>query len=419
VSGDGSSSGRPVVVASAGIGMVGVSYGMARYGLGLLAPDIRATFRLSSGSLGLLSAASYITYIAASIVAAAMVVRIGARLVVTGAGLLATVGMLIAASAGSAGVLFAGLLVAGASAGLAFPPFSDIAGCLAPSSRNRVMAAINAGTGWGVALAAPVALLAGHGWRLAWLSFAILAALATIWAAAVLPAGRPESGGPAVMTTRSGPGALRPRRLLTASLLVGLASSVYWTFGVDYVRTDGGLTSTQSRLFLAAVGVASVAGTLSAQLIERLGARALFVIAAVAEAVSLLLLGAVPDRPATVVASAVLFGAAYNTVVAATVIWSARLHAHRPSRGLAAIMTMQAIGLLVGPPILGAVADQTGFLVVFAAAAALLIATTMLAPAREPRAGGTTAAGQLKPAAAAACAACACGVPAAGPRGGR
>jgi predicted MFS family arabinose efflux permease len=384
MSGDGSCSGRPVVVASAGIGMVGVSYGMARYGLGLLAPDIRATFRLSSGSLGLLSAASYIAYIAASVVAAAMVVRIGARAVVTAAGVLATVGMLIAAGAGSAGLLFTGLLVAGASAGLAFPPFSDVAGRLAASSRTRVLAAISAGTGWGVALAASIALLAGQGWRLAWLSFAILAALATIWAAAVLPAGTAGFGG-AAMTTRALPRALRSRRLLTASLLVGLASSVYWTFAVDHVQNDGGLTSTQSRLFLAVVGVASVAGTLSAQLIERLGARALFVLAAVAEAVSLLLLGALPDHLATVVVSAILFGAAYNTVVAATVIWSARLYADRPSGGLAAIMTMQAIGLLVGPPILGAVADRTGFVVVFAAAAALLLVTTTLAPSRGLR----------------------------------
>lgn len=367
--------------------MVGVSYGMARYGLGLLAPDIRATFRLSSGSLGLLSAASYIAYIAASVVAAAMVVRIGARAVVTAAGVLATVGMLIAAGAGSAGVLFTGLLVAGASAGLALPPFSDVAGRLAASSRSRVLAAINAGTGWGIAVAAPIALLAGQGWRLAWLSFAMLAALATVWAAAVLPAGPAGFGGSAATTIRALPGALRSRRLLTASLLVGLASSVYWTFAVDHVQNAGGLTSTQSRLFLAVVGVASVAGTLSAQLIERLGARALFVLAAMAEAVSLLLLGALPDHLATVVVSAILFGAAYNTVVAATVIWSARLYADRPSGGLAAIMTMQAIGLLVGPPILGAVADQTGFVAVFAGAAALLLATTILAPSQDLRDG--------------------------------
>ena len=61
---------HPVAVASAGIGVVGVTFGMARYGVGLLAPDIRAGFGLSSGSLGLLATASYVAYLATSVTAA-------------------------------------------------------------------------------------------------------------------------------------------------------------------------------------------------------------------------------------------------------------------------------------------------------------------------------------------------------------
>jgi predicted MFS family arabinose efflux permease len=376
---------RPLVVASAGIGMVGVSFGMARYGFGLLAPDIRAAFRLSSGALGMLSAASYLAYIAASLSAAALVLRIGARAVVVAGGISATVGMLIAAGAGSASVLFAGLLVAGASAGLAFPPFSDVAAGLARSARSRVLTAISAGTGWGVALAAPIALLAGQAWRAAWLSFAIAAALATVWAAAVVPARTAARARSASATGESLHGGSRSRRLLTASLFVGLASSVYWTFGVDRVQNDGGLTSTQGRLFLAVVGLASVAGTLTAHLIDRLGARGVFVLSAVAGAVALVLLGALPGRPPAVFVSAVLFGAAYNIVVAVTVVWSSRLHAARPSGGLALIMSVQATGLVLGPPVLGAVADRTGFAAVFAGAAALLLATTALAPLDDLR----------------------------------
>lgn len=365
--------------------MVGVSFGMARYGFGLLAPDIRSAFRLSSGALGVLSAASYIAYIAASVSAAALVSRVGARAVVLAGGVLATAGMLIAAGAGTATVLFAGLLIAGASAGLAFPPFSDVAAGLATASRSRVLSAISAGTGWGVVLAAPIAILAGSSWRLAWLSFAGAATLATLWAAAVVPARTAAPVGPTVATTEPRDAGSRSRRLLTASLLIGIASSVYWTFGVDHVQREGGLTSAQSRLFLAVVGLASVAATLSAQLIDRFGARTVFAGSAVAGAIALLLLGALPGHAATVFTSAALFGAAYNVVVAVTVIWSARLHAARPSGGLALIMSVQATGLLLGPPILGAIADQTGFLVVFAGAAALLLATTALAPSEDLR----------------------------------
>ena len=74
------------------------------------------------------------------------------------------------------------------------------------------------------------------------------------------------------------------------------------------------------------------------------------------------------------------FGAAYCVIVAVEVIWSARVFSERPSAGLAAVMTMNALGMLVGPPVLGAVADRTGFAAVFAGAAALMLATGVLAP---------------------------------------
>jgi len=378
---------RPAVLASAGIATVGVSFGMARYGLGLLAPDMRSAFRLSHGSLGILSAASYVAYIATSVSGAALVVRVGARAVVATGGCCAVVGMLIAAAAGDPAVLFAGLLIAGASAGLVFPPFSDIvSSSLPPTSRSRVLTAISAGTGWGVALAAPVALLAGGSWRVAWFLFAVVAALATLWALAVLPPRGQASAREEIvrlkpswfLCPRSGP-------LLIGALLIGLGSSVYWTFAVDHVQSDGGLTSTQGRLFLAVVGLASVAGSLSAQAIDRIGGRATFVLAAAMEAGALLLLGFVPDDVGAVFASALMFGAAYNALVAVTVIWGMRVFASRPSAGLAALMVMQAVGLLAGSPLLGELADRAGVPAIFAAAAALLLATSGLAPREDLR----------------------------------
>ncbi|MGI8749553.1 MAG: hypothetical protein ACR2J6_03235 [Thermoleophilaceae bacterium] len=67
-------------------------------------------------------------------------------------------------------------------------------------------------------------------------------------------------------------------------------------------------------------------------------------------------------------------------VVTVEVIWSARVFASRPSAGLAAILFVQAVGALIGPPVLGGAADHIGFAAVFCGAAALLAATTVLAP---------------------------------------
>ena len=172
----------------------------------------------------------------------------------------------------------------------------------------------------------------------------------------------------------------RSTRLLTGALLVGLASSVYWTFAVEHLQSQGGLSATQSRVFLAVVGLALVGGTVGADAIDRLGARPAFILAAAAEAASLLLLGLAPGAGAAALTSAVLFGAAYATIVAIAVIWSAKVFAAQPSAGLAAVMVMNAVGLLIGPPALGAVADRTGLATAFAAGTLLMLLTTLLAP---------------------------------------
>ena len=371
---------RPLALASAGVAVVGVTFGMARYGFGLLAPDIRASFSLSSSALGVLAAASYAAYLVTSVAAGALTARAGARLTVAAGGLLAAAGMTVAGLATGPGTLFAGLLIAGSSAGLVFPPFSDVVARRTEARlRPRVLAAISAGTGWGICVAAPIALAVGESWRTAWLLFAALAAAATAWAVMVLPPS--EARGDPIepirlswfVCPRSGP-------LLAGAAGVGLASSAYWTFAVDYLDGTGHLGRPESRAFLIAVGLASVAGTVSGDLVRRVGGRLTFALALAGEAAALVLLGFWPGNLVLVAVSALLFGAAYNVVVAVQVIWSARVYEARPSTGLAAIMAMLALGLLLGPPLLGALADAAGFRTAFALAAVLALATAALGP---------------------------------------
>lgn len=190
------------------------------------------------------------------------------------AALLAASGMTVAGLSQTPTVFVVGILVAGASAGLAFAPFADVARSVAPAARGRVLAAINCGTGYGVALAAPIAIVAGASWRGAWLAFAVVAVLAAGWAARVLPAApreptereRPAYGWAAVLCPRAAP-------LLVGGLLIGLGSSAYWTFAVEYLTSAGALSPATSRSFLGIVGVASILATLYSDLVSRLGGR--------------------------------------------------------------------------------------------------------------------------------------------------
>jgi predicted MFS family arabinose efflux permease len=375
-------------VVSAGVGAVAVGYGLARYGYGLFLPDIRAAFGLSSAALGLIASTAYASYLLAVVSAGALSARFGPRLVVVAGGALAVAGMIVIALAPSGPVLAAGVFIAGASGGLVFPPFADVvAGLLPVVGRSRALATISSGTGWGVLVAAPLALLAGDSWRVAWLAFTLVALLATLWAARSVPrriAGTTSTGtGQRLQVSwflcpRSGP-------LLAGALLVGLAASVYWTFAVD-LADQAGLGRDGARVLLGVVGAASIAGSLGGDLLERLGGRSALALAALAMAAALALLATSHPGRLGAVVSAAAFGAAYNLIVALQTIWSARVFADRPAVGLGAVMFVMTLGLLAGPPLAGVGADAASLSVAFYVAAGLCVATVLFMPREDIRA---------------------------------
>jgi predicted MFS family arabinose efflux permease len=189
-----------------------------------------------------------------------------------------------------------------------------------------------------------------------------------------------SSPAPAVRLRRARFACPRSRSLLVGGLVIGLAASLYWTFAVDFLQTSGAVSTAGARGLLAVAGIASIAGTLAGDLVQRLGASTTFRLMILGQAASLVLLAAAPSSLALAAASAVLFGVSYNVVVAVQGIWSAAVFAERPSAGLAAVMISLSSGLLVGPPIAGLIADRTGFEAVFVAAGVLLIGTVALAP---------------------------------------
>jgi predicted MFS family arabinose efflux permease len=369
----------PLRLATAGVGVVGVCFGMARYGYGLLLPDVRRDYGLAPDVLGAIGAGSYVSYLAATALTGTFAVRLGVRRMAIAAALLAALGMTVAGLSRTPVVFVVGIVVAGASAGLAFAPFSDAARDVPAAARGRVMSAITCGTGYGVALAAPIAILAGAAWRTAWLAFAAVAVLAAAWAAHVLP-GRaalrheePAYGWSAVLCPRARP-------LLVGGLLIGLGSSAYWTFAVAHLTDAGALAPAASRTFLGVVGVASILATLTGDLVRRLGAARAYVLTTLSEAAALALLALAPSSLAAAFTSAVLFGAAYNGAVAVQVIWSAHVFPSRPSLGLSAAMSASGLGLMLGPLGAGLLAGPLGLSGVLLLGAGMLAAAGLLAP---------------------------------------
>ena len=360
---------------------------MARYGYGLFVPDLRADFALSTEVVGLLATGSTAAYLVATSAVAFLTTRGGPRLPVVLGALVAAAGTLMVALAEGKLILGLGVVVAGASPGLAFPPFSDaVARLIEPERQDRALTLISSGTSYGVLLAGPIALLAGGAWRAAWLAFAALALVVAAWTARVLPGhGRSRAREPwlrTVLSVRAGP-------LLAAGFLVGIAIAVYFTFAVDLVARASSLPRSAGPALLVAIGVAGIAGGLAGDLIARIGLRRALWATVAPLTLALILLPLAPASGPAVVSSALLFGVSFIGLTGVLAVWGARAFPQRPDAGLAAMLFLLFVGQLVGPALAGLVGGRYGLAPAFYLSALLVAAIGLLDPGKALPASST------------------------------
>lgn len=367
---------------ASGAGMIAVTFGLARYGYGLLLPDMQAELDMNPSTGGLIASGAYVSYLTGNTAVVWLTQRFGPRLPIAMAAAAAATGMTAIAAADGVLGLAAGVLVAGAAAGLAFPPYADLVAQGVPASQQAIAwSAISSGTGWGVALAGPVAIAFGARWRLAWLVFAGVAVVVGIAAVLAAPAHRAGPGpGPPRMRW-SWAVCPRSRPLLVSAVLVGMGSSVWWAFSVDALRAAG-LDESAARAVYAVCGAAGVLASVTGAVTARVGLRRSSLAACVSLVAAMVLLGtAAADLVAGLVA-AILFGVAYNGAVAVQGIWSAEVFAARPSAGLAAVNTALTAGTIAGPALAGVVIGTHGYTAAMVGGAAAVALATVTGPPR-------------------------------------
>ncbi len=367
-----------------GTAMMAITFGLARYGYGLLLPEMRADLGLSASAAGLVSSATYASYLVANVLVVQLSSRWGARVTVAAAAGSATIGMALIAVADSVALLAVGVVVAGAAAGLAFPPYADIVDRQVDAAqRDVVWSTISSGTGWGVALAGPIAIVAGDQWRFAWGGFVVLAVATGVVATRLAPGRpadslrRPQLSLGWFFCPRSGP-------LLISAVLVGAGSSVWWAFSVDAMQSAG-LGTTPARVVYAVCGAAMLLGSVSGLAFARVGLRAGYLGAVVLLAGSLALLAAATSDLRAALMAAVLFGAFFAAVIAAQGIWSAQVFATHPAAGLAAYSAALTIGTMLGPAVAGSAIQQGGHALALVGAAVATGAAVCFGPPSQRR----------------------------------
>ncbi len=364
---------RDTRLVATGFALIAVCYGFARFAYGLFLPAIDAELDLPATLSGWIAGSAFLGYGIAILAAASLTERWGARPVALAAALVAAAGMIGIATADGSLWLAISVLVAGSSTGLASPPLaSAVAASLRPRRQARANTIINAGTGAGVVLSGPVALVLADQWRVAFLAFAATALAMALVTALVVP-GRT----PAQPPIRQGlPRLTGPlRSLIRAAFLTGLASTAVWSFGSELTAQRLGWTTAEAGHLWIAIGAAGIVGAGAGWLIHRCGLALVHRAGLFALAAGLLCIGTAGTTAALTLAGGALFGAAYIVLTGAYLVWGVEALPARPATGLTIGFLALAIGQTAGAPLFAALLHAVGAGVATAAFAAVGLAT--------------------------------------------
>ncbi|WP_339949598.1 MFS transporter [uncultured Albimonas sp.] len=342
-------------IGAVGFGLIAVCYGFARFAFGLFLPQIDGELSLGPSLSGLISGGSFAGYCIAIVASAVLTERIGPRAVAAGAALVAALGMAGIALAPSPLILAVAVVVAGSSAGLASPPMAAaVAAAVRRDRQDLTNTVINAGTSAGVALSGPIALAIAGQWRLAFGAFGAVALALALAAAASIPdsrsggrgGSRPPLSGPVV-------------RLVSASFLMGAASTAVWSFGGQLAARQPDWGASGTGLLWTCIGAGGLAGALAGTLVGRFGLDRVHRAFLALMAACILAVG-LGDGPALSLAGGAAFGASYVMLTGIYLIWGIRALPDRPATGLMVGFLTVAVGQTAGAPAFGLLMEGFG-----------------------------------------------------------
>lgn len=354
-----------------------ISLGLTRFSYALLLPPMRDDLGWTYLLAGGMNTANAIGYLVGALVTPLLLRRHAPGSILLGGAAPATVLMAVCGFLLGSPALLLQRLLAGVASAAVFVAGGLMAARLGALDARRsglLLGVYYGGVGWGIAassLLVPVVLAHApepHTWVWAWWLLALLCAACTAalaWPARVLRQLDAQGAAASTAATGAAPKQARvPLRALAPSLagytLFGVGYIGYMTFVIALLKEQGlgtaGITWFYTLLGLAVVASARV----WAGLLERSkGGGALALLNA--------LLGVATVLPAltsawpVVLASGLLFGGVFLSLVASTT--ALVRHNLPPSQwaaGISAFTIVFAVGQIVGPTVVGAIADAAG-----------------------------------------------------------
>ena len=242
-----------------------------------------------------------------------------------------------------------------------------------------MVSTISTGTSFGLIVAVPLAILAGHGWRAVWLCFGALALITLAINARVLPAAPHPSPAPP-----GHPGPERNRKelgLLAAyAAIYGVLGAVFFTFAVELARANHHSPSASSLLW-AIVGITGLAALWAGDVVTAISLRATKRLLCLGMAAGLLCTAIEPRSLIALYLGAAIFGPFYMAGAAIMPPWAQRIAPDAPAGPHTIATAVSALGSVAGAAAAGALGSTAGLPGVFIAATALaMLAAPILNP---------------------------------------
>lgn len=348
-----------------------ISLGITRFAYGLLLPAMRSDLGWSYTLAGAMNTVNALGYLLGALATPRLLQRFGpSRLMLAGA-FLASVFMGLSGFFTEPTPLLLQRLLAGVASAFIFVAGGLLAarlGALQPQRSGLLIGLYYGGTGLGITLSAvlvPEVLDAAqgvpHGWAWAWWALALACCAASVvmrWPARVLDG---MAQPPAASGASAGVFRWRPMGYALAGYtLFGAGYIGYMTFVIALLREQGA-SGTAITVFYALLGLAVVASSrIWAGLLDRSkGGGALALLSALLGAATLL--PALTSAWPAVLLSGLVFGGVMLSVVAST---TALVRHNLPqaqwAAGISAFTIVFAAGQIVGPTVVGFIADSAG-----------------------------------------------------------
>lgn len=360
---------RPFLTALALSLGAAISLGLSRFSYALLLPPMRSDLGWSYLLSGSMNTGNAFGYFLGALITPALMRRCGAQTALVGGAILAGLFMMLSGLVVDANLLIVQRVLAGIASAFIFISGGVLAARLSllhPGRAGLLIGIYYGGTGFGIVLSAllvPFALAAAnahgaaHAWQWAWIALGAVCLLATL--AMALPSAHID-GTPAPASAhgnfRPGPFAFG----LAGYLMFGVGYIGYMTFVIALLKEQGMGAGTIT-LFYSMLGLAVVASSrIWARMLDRFkGGQSMAILNGLLGVATML--PALTSAPLLVFASGLLFGAIFLSVVASTTaLVRHNLPHHAWSSGISAFTTVFALGQIIGPSVIGWIADGPG-----------------------------------------------------------